>query len=170
MSLLNPIYLFPTLILAIGVIDDVARRKVNNKLNAVLLLLSIVFVVVYFGASGLKMSLLAALSAFALTLPLFVVRALGGGDVKLFIVFAFATLSPTAVFWTLLFSFVCGAILGLFRVIFQGNFMQLLHNLFAIITFNKAENIKYHKIPYTVALLMGWLTYITFMTSKGGVL
>lgn len=170
MTLLNPIYLFPTLLLAIGVVDDIARRKVNNKLNAVLLFLSFIFVIVYFGLNGLKLSLLAALCAFALTLPLFIVRALGGGDVKLFIVFAFATLSPTAVFWTLIFSFACGALLGLFRIIFQGNLLQLLHNLFAIITFNKAENIKLHKIPYTIALLLGWLTYITFMSSKGGVL
>ena len=116
MFLLNPIFLFPTLLLAIGAVEDVTRRKVNNKLNSVLLFLSVIFVIIYFGFSGLKMSLLAALCAFALTLPLFIVRALGGGDVKLFIVFAFSTLSPTAVFWTLVFSFACGALLGLFRV------------------------------------------------------
>jgi len=170
LSFLTPTIIFPTLLLAVGLSDDLHRKKVSNKLIILLMGITLVYVLVYFGLPGIKQALLAGVCAFILTFPLFLARILGGGDVKLFFIFAFATLSPTAALWTLIFSVICGSVLGLLQIIFAGELKSLLNNLFGIITFNKVEGIKLHSIPYTAALLLGWMTYVTFSLTKGAVL
>jgi len=106
------------------------------------------------------------LLALLITIPLFASRILGGGDVKLFAVFAFAV-DPVTMFWTLVYSFIWGALFGVTRAALQKQLGVLVRNTYKIASRQKLQVQEIQKIPYTFALLLGWATQITLL--RGGV-
>ena len=104
----------------IAMVDDMRLRKVHNAL-ILFLLPSAVLLSFYFRTFDETMLGVATMiGALVLTIPLFLGRVLGGGDVKLFTVFAFCV-DSTSMFWTLVYSFVWGALFGLIRAALQNN-------------------------------------------------
>jgi prepilin peptidase CpaA len=155
-----------TLTLVAGMVDDLRSRKVHNAL--VLVLLPIVaFSSLYFrGIDGTLIGIGAMLLALILTIPLFVVRIIGGGDVKLFGVFALAV-DPLSMFWTLIYSFFWGGLFGMTRAVLSRQLLALVRNTTKAASRQKIQSQEIHKIPYTFALLLGWLTQLTFMRVAG---
>lgn len=158
---------FATFTLIAGMVDDLRSRKVHNAL--VLSLLPIVAGANYYfaGTDGLMTGIGAFLLALILTIPLFAFRILGGGDVKLFAIFALAV-NPITMFWTLIYSFIWGALFGITRAALSNQLLAVVRNTTKIGQRQKVEAQHIHKIPYTFALLLGWLTQLTYMRVTGG--
>jgi Flp pilus assembly protein protease CpaA len=85
----------------------------------------------------------------------------GAGDLKLVMAFGLAThwhaglfLSIHAIFW--------GAILGFVRVLISKEIFQLFRNIAQILMLKKPGELSLHKIPYTVGLFLGWLSYLKY--------
>ncbi len=164
----------PLLVLLAGVFTDLKSRKVPNWLVLALALISIICTYYFSGFAGLKTGGISVLVALGCCLPLVMSRVLGAGDMKLLMAFAI-NVGPIAVFWVVVFSFFWGALLGIFQAIMQKDFKNLMLNTLQLLDRkNKIASLeepnlpfKLHKVPYTVALLFGWLTHLS-MTGFAG--
>ena len=149
-----PLHLIiPTLILVAGIINDLKSRKVRNYLIIIFTLLSLGNVFYFMGMGGLKMGGISLLVALGSCLPLVLARIMGAGDMKLLMAFAI-NIAPMSAFLVLVYSFLWGAVLGIFQAVLKGQGMNLVNNTLSIVTGGKkavAEE-HLHKIPYTVAL------------------
>lgn len=152
--------LVPTLILVAGVINDLWRKKVFNWISLTLIVVAGLYVAVFKGLAAFPVALLGAGLALALTLVFVMAKIMGGGDMKLFIAFGLAT-DMTAVFYTFIFSFIWGALLGVIKAFLDGQGLDLLKNTLQVAVLKKQTNTELHRIPYTVALLFGWFTHLT---------
>lgn len=153
----------PTFILVTGMIDDLRSKKIHNWLTLGLALLALVVVGIVGRWPGLQQGLFGGSLALALCLPLFLGRIMGGGDLKLFTAFGFAADWQT-VFWVLIYSFVWGALLGVFRAVISGKGLVLAKNTVALLS-RKTDrgSLELQKIPYSVALFFGWLTHVSLV-------
>lgn len=140
-----------------GVIEDLRLRKVRNQVSVAVLTAGLIFVGVTEGGSGLITSLISMMTALACILPLYTLRALGGGDVKIFVAVS-VLLSWKAVLITILSSMIWGSLLGVIQVILKGEFKQFASNIMGIFMRVKPAETSLHKVPFTVALMFGFLT------------
>lgn len=159
----------PTLILLVGVVDDIRSRKVHNWLAIGLLIAAAMSQFVYAGIGGVGQGLLGAGAAFLACLPLVKARIVGGGDLKLMVAFGMATSWPIALS-VIVWSLVWGALLGLIRATVAGELPKLLMSTYNVATKNKPPEATLHKIPYTIALMFAWLTVMTLARLPGGFL
>jgi Flp pilus assembly protein protease CpaA len=97
---------------------------------------------------------------------MFALQILGGGDVKLFAVFAFCV-DPSSMFWTLIYSIIWGALFGLIRAALQNNLMTLVRSTYRMVNRQRLQPQEITKIPYTFALLLGWFTQLTLLHAGG---
>lgn len=155
-----------TLILFAGMADDLFSRKVHNQLFVGAFIFALVTSLYFRDWSGTQMGLLALGLAALITFPMFAVRMIGGGDVKLILAFAIAV-EPAAVFWTLAYSVVWGALFGFTRSAVQGQLPMLVRNTFHLATRKKVQQQELHQIPYTFALVLGWFTHLTMLRVGG---
>ena len=155
-----------TFTLIAGMVDDVRSRKVHNAL--VLALLPFVLIATFYfrGFEGSLPGVGALLLALIMTIPLFAMGMLGGGDVKLFAVFAL-TVDPSSMFWTLVYSLFWGAMFGVTRAALSKQLPVLVRNTTRLGMRQKLQPQELHKIPYTFALLLGWFTQVTMMRAGG---
>lgn len=156
--------LVPTLILLAGVANDLWSRKVKNML--VLACMAIALLSAYFtgGWAQVGDGGLALLLALVLTLPLVLFGVIGAGDMKIFMAFGLASESRAIVPVTLA-ALIWGALLGVCRSIVQGEALTLLRNTAGIVYSPwRTQAIEYHKIPYTIALFLGWTTFLVLET------
>lgn len=159
-------YLVATLVLVSGLIDDLRSRKVHNVLILALLAATVAASIFFRGLEGSLPGVGAMLLALVITLPLFMAGVLGGGDVKLFSVFAFAVNSEI-MFWTLVYSFIWGAVFGVLKASIQNQLPLLVRNTYKAARRQKIQIQELNKIPYTFALLLGWLTQLTLLRVEG---
>ncbi len=153
------VYVVPSVILGLATIDDVMKRKVHNWVFLFCLGLGVVHTVYFWGISGLLNALYSGGLALAITLPLFLIKALGGGDVKIFTAFGVAT-SMGTVINVFLYSLLWGTILGLGMLIMNKGIKSFAQNLSTIVMLKGAPQEQLHKIPYTFALLCGWVSHL----------
>lgn len=149
--------LIASLILTVGVVDDLRSRKVHNWLAVLCFAIALASSFYFESWYGLQTGLLSAAVALAVSAPLFYFKILGGGDIKLFVAFA-ASVSWTAALMTGFYSLIWGAIFGLIQALMQKQGIALFNNLMTLAIQRKSEGLSLHKIPFTVALLVGWLT------------
>jgi Flp pilus assembly protein protease CpaA len=155
-----------TLTLVAGLVDDLRSRKVHNVL-VLFMLPAVALASFYFrGYEGFLLGAGSFLLALIATIPLFTLGMLGGGDVKLFAVFALA-LDPVSMFWTLVYSVIWGALFGVTRATLQKQLMMLVKNTYRLTGKQRVQVQELHKIPYTFALLLGWFTQLTLMRAGG---
>jgi prepilin peptidase CpaA len=105
----------PAVAIALGlgltaIIEDLRRRKLPNWLTATGVAAGIALAVPR-GWSGLWPALAGAALGFAVLLPLFLMRGMGGGDIKLMAAFG-ALLGPTAVLLAAMLAAAFGAVLA----------------------------------------------------------
>jgi Flp pilus assembly protein protease CpaA len=147
----------PTIILALGVADDLRSRKVHNELVLACFGLAAAFCLYDGGAAGLLTGLMGLGAAAMLTLPLVLFGVLGAGDMKIFMAFGMAV-TWDAVIGTGFGSLIWGAVFGIFRAMLSGELKLLMQNMIHVAM--KKPAVELHRIPYTVALFMGWATYV----------
>lgn len=155
-----------TFALVAGLVDDLRSRKVHNALVFALLFLSLVFSFLFRGMDGTALGAGTLMLALIATIPLFAAGIWGGGDVKLFAVFAFAV-DPTNMFWTLIYSFVWGGLFGLTRAALHRQLLTLVRNTYRVATRQRVQPQMIHKMPFTFALLLGWFTQLTLLRIGG---
>ena len=107
---------------------DVRERRIPNALTVSALGFALVMAVLG-GLPGLGAGLLGAGLCLLLTLPLFLVRGLGGGDVKLLVAFG-AFLGPARLFPALIVMAFVGGAWGLVAMIREGAVRRTFVNLY----------------------------------------
>lgn len=150
----------PTLILAVGVYEDIRTQKVRNQVVIACAVAALIQVLLVDGVSGIPASLLSLFGAFLVCFPLAFFKIIGAGDVKLFMAFAIAVDFPSVIFVGVA-SLFWAAGLGILQALFKGDLKKLLSNTFHIGSARTVSTIDLHRIPYTVALFMAWLTHLT---------
>ncbi|HEY1313015.1 MAG TPA: prepilin peptidase [Steroidobacteraceae bacterium] len=98
-----------TLMLAAAVYMDVTRHRIPNKLNLIGLCTALVLQGVTGGVAGLTAGLLGGLAGFGCFAPLYVLRGMGAGDVKLLAAVG-TFLGPLGAAYAAMFSLVAGGL------------------------------------------------------------
>ncbi len=146
-----------TLILIAGVIDDMRSRKVHNWLFLICAASALVGATVTDGFAGFNLALIGFFAGFVILLPLVLLKIIGAGDMKLFSAFG-AAVGWSTTFDVAVWALIWGAAFGVLQVALKGQLKATLQNMIAIAQFKDRQNLILHKIPFTIALLMGWLT------------
>ena len=148
-------------ILSLGVLDDLRSRKIHNVLLLSLFPFTIlsVFLCNGFSWSVLWVSSQSALLALFLGLCLYIVKAIGGGDLKLYFLVAF-TWDAQTTGWVLVYALPMSLLFGVVRTILKGEGKTLFLNVLSLVQFKKVKKTQLQTFPFSVALLLGWLSYL----------
>ena len=146
-------------ILLSGAVNDLLSRKIRNKLIVILIPLALAGVFSLKGIGGLPAALAGSATAFVLLLPLYALKAIGGGDVKLLMA-AGLTLSARGVVLSFFFALPWALLMGTVKMILDGKLRGFALNLFSLARLKKPEPKSLHAVPFSIALIFGWLTYI----------
>lgn len=159
--MMNVITITATLILIAGVIDDLRSRKVHNQLFLGATAVAFLVATVTGGVAGFGSAITGFIAGIAVLLPLVLMGVIGAGDMKLLAAFG-AVVGWSAVIDVAILSLIWGALFGLLQVILQGQLMATLGNMIAVVSGSKERRAKLelHKIPFTVGLLLGWMTHL----------
>lgn len=112
---------------------DLRTRRVPNALTLGAALGAVAFYLVSGEASGVLAALGGWALGLALFLPLYLLRGMGAGDVKLLAALG-AWVGPSDVIWISLFGAVSGGVLALAVVLARGYFRTALSNLGLLFT------------------------------------
>ncbi len=145
--------------LLIALFIDLKTAKVPNKFNLIFLAINISLVILLRSLAGLYIGVPSFFIAFAILTPVYLLKILGGGDIKLMLaVSPFLLLEELIGF--IFMSLLWGGVFGIIATSVGGNLRALLTNtLLATKKVTVAEN----KIPFTFGILLGWLSYKTFL-------
>jgi len=83
------------------------------------------------------------------------------------VAFGMATSWPIAIS-VVIWSVIWGGLLGLIRATVAGELPQLLKSTYNVAARRKPDEATLHRIPYTIALMFGWLTVMTLSRLPGG--
>ena len=151
-----------SIILLAGAIDDLRSRKVHNSLILIAAGAALISAALLGGLVGVLQGFLGLSMAFAVCWPLVVIGIIGAGDMKLLMAFGLAT-TWIASFQVIVFALIWGAIFGVILAILKGEALQVLKNLKAIVLRQTGgQPISIHKIPFTIALIFGWLSFLKY--------
>ena len=150
-----------TLILLAGVVDDFRSRKFHNWLFIVCSVIALAVAVFTQGVWGLGFGVAGFTAGLVIFLPLVLLKIIGAGDMKLMAAFGIVA-GWNPVLSVAFYSLFWGAAFGVLQVILKGQFMGMIRNLGAMTVHRGQPTTELHRIPYTAALLLGWLTYLFF--------
>ena len=167
MSSLTLSYVIPSVILLGALATDLRTRKIYNKWVAICIVLAIFNSFYFFGWEGLQQGALAGGLALVATVPLVLIGALGAGDMKILFAFGLAS-TYQGVFSVLIFSILWGGLIGIALAVLRGQGKRLFNNTLKIILAKPRDESTYQKMPYSVALVLGWITFIVLSFWQGG--
>jgi len=110
------IHLVLALVLAIACTTDLRKRRIPNWLTFPTILLGLILNLAFSGFDGLRESAFGTGTALLMLAPLFVLRWMGAGDVKLMMAIG-ALEGPEFAFYACLWAAVCGAVIALIGLI-----------------------------------------------------
>lgn len=145
-------------LLAAGV-DDLRSRKIHNNLILFLLPLVLIAVVFIKGPAGLLPAFAGMLTAAVIGLPLNLAKVIGGGDLKLLMVFGL-TLNAQGVIFSFFYALPWALLMGVIKMALDKNLKGFAFNLFSIAKMKKPDIQSLHTVPFSIALIFGWLTFI----------
>lgn len=172
-------------LLVIAIAYDVAKRRIPNWLVLAGLVSGAGFS--YFSAQGpasypadgsglgLGKSILGAITGFAIMLPLYYLRAMGAGDVKLMAAIG-AFLGPIPVALSALLTFIAGGVLSLVVALWSDSLSRVLSNfrlMGVLIVAGRASGLKFSdvqltgRLPYAIAIAIGTGLQI-WLAARGG--
>lgn len=173
--------------LALAVLTDLQRSRVPNWLVLAGLCLAITWqalstpgdgVLLADGSTGLLAALGGIAVGFAVLLPLYALRAMGAGDVKLMMMVG-AFLGPLQTLGVVVLTFAAGGVLALGMALWQRSLGQLFTNLCFMLTTStvkaasgmgaKFEPLQHTagRMPYAVAIAAGTVLQLILVRSGG---
>ena len=146
---------------------DMATRRIPNSLTLGAAAVAIAFAAATGGVSQIGWGLAGWAVGLLLFLPLFALRAMGGGDVKLLAAFG-AWLGPTLVFWVAVYGAIAGGLLAVPLLIWRGQLGTTIANTVAIVSHWRRVGLKPHpeatldnpravRMPYALPIALGAL-------------
>ncbi|HEY0563817.1 MAG TPA: prepilin peptidase [Methylophilus sp.] len=164
---MQPLLLGLLITLGCAVVTDITARKIPNLLIVFGLVASLVCQLVLPDGIGFREWLLAVLLGLLCFLPLYLLRAMAAGDVKLMAVVGGFVGYPLVIS-AALYSFVAGGVMALVMVLLSGKAKALQQNLTLMLFFwaakptntssvTDAPIISVGKMPYAVAISLGGL-------------
>lgn len=162
---------FLAMLLVAVIVADLRSRRIPNRLVLLGLLIAVGLHSFSSAGWGLVYALKGALVGFAMLLPLYMLRVLGAGDVKLMAMVG-SFLGPVATIGTVLMTLVAGGVLALAVALWNGVFTVALANIRALLSnvrvaaFTGASSrvqtshTAAVKLPYAVAIATGTATQI----------
>ena len=146
---------------------DARTRRIPNALTFGATAVALVFALATRGASGMGWSAAGWIVGLLVFLPLFALRAMGGGDVKLLAAFG-AWLGPSLVFWVAVYGAIAGGVLALPLVLWRGRLRATIVNMWSIVIHWRLSGLKPHpvvtldnpdavRMPYALPLAIGAL-------------
>ena len=154
-------YILPAFILICAVIDDLRSRKIHNVLVLILLAVTVLSILIFQGFSGLIPALLKFLMALSVTVPLVLLKIIGGGDMKLYAVLALI-LPPRILLFSLICAFFWGAVLGIIKVVLDKKVGLVYMNILSLFKLKKPSSDMLHSFPFSISLFLGWLSSYYF--------
>ncbi|QYJ96293.1 A24 family peptidase [Shewanella alkalitolerans] len=147
-----------------AIITDLRSQRIPNALSLAAILCGFVINGYYAHLDGLLLASFGFALAFIILFPIFIVRVLGAGDIKLMMGIG-ALMGPELLAWSLLYGVVAGAVTSVFLVVWQtglSGVMKTLKRYWDCIycrTYFKPEpgEAAGQKVPYAPALAIGWL-------------
>ncbi|MDP5238042.1 prepilin peptidase [Uliginosibacterium sp. 31-16] len=186
---MNAIFFLPwcllLALLAAALWQDIISRRIPNRLVLAGLLAGLAcnallsqgagLFMADAGGLGLGKALLGMLAGGAMLLPLYLLRAMGAGDVKLMAVVG-AFLGPLQAFGAALLTFLAGGLLALAAALFARSLPQVLNNLRLMLLYlasGREAGLRVSdaptsgRLPYAVAIAIGTLLQLLLARVAG---
>jgi prepilin peptidase CpaA len=152
----------------VGAAWDLVTYKIPNKLTYTAMVIGLIAQVCILGRSGLWMGPAGLLLGGAIFLLLYVLRAMGAGDVKLMAALG-AFVGPRAVVEIALYSAIAGGVMALGLAVFKGRLKQTMENVVHLVRFHAVMGAESHptvnlenpealRFAYGAAIFVGTLT------------
>ena len=150
---------------AVACIADLKTRRIPNVLTLGAAAGACGHYLVAAGLSGLGWAAAGWVVGLLLFLPVFALRGMGGGDVKLVAALG-AWLGPGLTLWLALFTALAGGPLAVGVALSRGYLRQALSNVWALLTFWRVAGLQPHpamtldtsgtpRLPYAVPIAVG---------------
>ena len=146
---------FLTILLGLAAWFDTRQSRIPNSIVALVLLLGFALHTADGGLSGAGVALYGLVVGLVLTLPFYVVNALGAGDVKL-IAAVGAFVGAQAVIGTILAILLCGGVFALWAIASQR--FKASTNVGQVDI--SPEDIRKTKFPFAASIACGTLAYL----------
>ena len=157
-------------VVALGVaaaVTDWSTRRIPNALTFGAAAVGMAFSAATAGGAGLGWSVAGWAVGVVLFLPLFVLRAMGGGDVKLLAAFG-AWLGPVLVFWVAVYGAIAGGVLAVPWLLLRGRLGETLAGTWSIVAHWRQAGLQPHpvltlenpravRMPYALPIALGAL-------------
>ena len=146
--------LIATTLLIVAVIMDMVTGKFPNWLFITSYIAGAVWLAMSTDSVGFMKGILFSIIIFATLAPLVLIKAIGGGDIKLLTAFSLFVGWQLTVD-TFIYSLFWGLLLGFLKLALSGQLKN-----FAQLAFNRNSS-RANKVPYTVAILLGWFSVLS---------
>jgi prepilin peptidase CpaA len=148
-----------------GCVTDLRTRRIPNALTFSAAAAAVAFHGLDAGFAGVGHSLAGLAVGLVLFLPLFALRGLGGGDVKLLAALG-AWIGPGAAVWMALWTAIAGGPLALAVALSRGYLRKALENVWSLLMFWRVVGIRPHpsvnlsapgapRLPYALPIAVG---------------
>ena len=154
-------YILPGMMLLAGMVDDLRSKKIHNWLILILLAVASLSVLFLQGLQGVFPALGKLIVALGISVPLVLMKVIGGGDMKLYAVLALV-LSPRSLILSLICAFFWGALLGVIKVILDKKTGLMYANFLSLLKLKRPNADTLHAFPFSVSLFLGWLSTFYF--------
>jgi prepilin peptidase CpaA len=173
LSYLPPVIQAILVVLAVlGAFFDARQRRVPNWLTLAGLVLGVALNTFLFETPGLWMSLKGLGLAMLVYFPLYLLRGMGAGDVKLMMAIG-ALAGPANWFGILVLTSLFGAIAALGMIAFKSRFRQTMWNIWMILTSIRLRQTPYEtnpdldigserslRLPHAITIGLGTLAFL----------
>jgi len=148
-----------------GCVTDLRTRRIPNALTLSAAGAAVVFHGLDAGLAGIGQSVAGFAVGLALFLPLFALRGLGGGDVKLLAALG-AWIGPGAAVWMALWAAIAGGPLALVVALSRGYLRKAFENVWSLLMFWRVVGLRPHpslnlttpgapRLPYALPIAVG---------------
>jgi prepilin peptidase CpaA len=152
---------------AVAAVVDVSTRKVPNALTFGAAAVGLAFGLATNGLAGLGWSLAGWAVGVLLFLPLFAVRAMGGGDVKLLAAMG-AWLGPALVVWVAVYGAIAGGVIAIPLLLIRRRLRSTVVNAWGLLAHWRTSGLEPHpvvtlenpeavRMPYALPIALGAL-------------
>lgn len=144
----------PTSLLIIAAGLDLRFGKFPNWLFLASALTGLIWLGLRTEIREFMLSVLYSVLFFVALAPLVYFKAFGAGDIKLLTAFSLFVSVPVAA-TVLVYSLFWGLLIGLIKIVLSGELKTFSQSILL-----RTKQVKSQKIPYAVAILMGWLSFL----------